>query len=158
VVGLYGRSIEGQRHLYLPGERRGVFNPQGAKNTDEVFITESVIDAAPLWSAGMRNVIPVYAVTDLTEEIMAHLVECRVKRVVLMLGADEAGRVAAIEMAQRLAAVNIKTRSVELPTKDAVEFIAGGGLVGVSRARPLACRSGKIESERALVGDGPSDN
>jgi len=59
VVGLYGRSIEGRRHLYLPGERRGVLNPQGAKNTDEVIITESVIDAAALWSAGLRNVIPV---------------------------------------------------------------------------------------------------
>ena len=127
VVGLYGRSIEGRRHLYLPGERRGVFNPQGAKNTDEVIITESVIDAAALWSAGLRNVIPVYGVTGLTEEIMAHLVECRVRRVVLLLDVDDAGRRATIEMAQRLAAVNIETRSVELPAKDAAEFIAGGG-------------------------------
>jgi DNA primase len=129
VVGLYGRSIEGRRHLYLPGERRGVFNPQGAKNTDEVIITESVIDAAALWSAGLRNVIPVYGVTGLTEEMMAHLMECRVKRVVLMLDADEAGRAAAIDMGQRLAAVNIETRAVELPVKDAAEFIAGGGAV-----------------------------
>jgi DNA primase catalytic core len=129
VVGLYGRSIEGRRHLYLPGERRGVFNPQGAKNSEEVIITESVIDAAALWSAGLRNVIPVYGVTGLTEEIMAHLVECRVKRVVLLLDADEAGRAAASDMAQRLAVVNIETRSVELRAKDAAEFIAGGGLV-----------------------------
>jgi hypothetical protein len=129
VVGLYGRSIEGRRHLYLPGERRGVFNPQGAKNADEVLITESVIDAAALWSAGLRNVLPVYGVTGLTEELMAHLVECRVRRVVLMLDADEAGRAAAIDMAQRLAAVNIETRAVALPAKDAAEFIAGGGLV-----------------------------
>ncbi|HSL78390.1 MAG TPA: CHC2 zinc finger domain-containing protein, partial [Pseudolabrys sp.] len=129
VVGLYGRSIEGRRHLYLPGERRGVFNPQGAKNSDEVIVTESVIDAAALWSAGLRNVIPVYGVTGLTEEIMAHLVECRVRRVVLLLDADEAGRAAAIDMAQRLAAVNIEARSVRLPVKDAAEFIAGGGLV-----------------------------
>jgi 5S rRNA maturation endonuclease (ribonuclease M5) len=129
VVGLYGRSIEGRRHLYLPGERRGVFNPQGARNTDEVIITESVIDAAVLWSAGLRNVIPVYGVTGLTEEIMAHLVECRVRRVVLLLDADDAGRAAASDMAQRLTAVNIEPRSVELPVKDAAEFIAGGGLV-----------------------------
>jgi DNA primase len=92
VVGLYGRSIEGRRHLYLPGERRGVFNPQGAMNTDEVIITESVIDAAALWSAGLRNVIPVYGVTGLSEEIMAHLVECRVSAwcccwIEMMLGA-----------------------------------------------------------------------
>lgn len=127
VVGLYGRSIEGRRHLYLPGERRGVFNPQGAQNTDEVIVTESVIDAAALWSAGLRNVIPTYGTTGLTEEIITHLVECRVKRAVLMMDADEAGRAAAIDMGQRLAAVNIDARSVELPAKDAAEFVAHGG-------------------------------
>ncbi|MGH9931729.1 MAG: CHC2 zinc finger domain-containing protein, partial [Pyrinomonadaceae bacterium] len=129
VVGFYGRSVEGRRHLYLPGERRGVFNPQGARNTDEVIITESVIDAAALWSAGLRNVVPAYGTTGLTEEIVTHLVECRVKRVVLLLDADEAGRAAAIEMTERLAAVNIAARSVELPAKDAAEFIASGGTV-----------------------------
>jgi len=127
VVGLYGRSIAGRRHLYLPGERRGIFNPQGASNTDEVIITESVIDAAALWSAGLRNVIPTYGTTGLTDEIVAHLVECRVKRVVLMLDADEAGRAAAIDMTERLAAVNIESRTVELPVKDAAEFMANGG-------------------------------
>lgn len=127
VVNLYGRSVEGRRHLYLPGERRGIFNPQGAKNTDEVIITESVVDAAALWSAGLRNVIPTYGTTGLTDEIISHLVECRVKRVVLLLDADEAGRAAAVEMAQRLITVNIEARSVELPAKDAAEFIAAGG-------------------------------
>jgi DNA primase catalytic core len=127
VVNLYGRSVEGRRHLYLPGERRGIFNPQGARNTEEVIITESVMDAAALWSAGLRNVIPTYGTTGLTDEIISHLVECRVKRVVLLLDGDEAGRAAAVEMAQRLAAVNIESRSVELPAKDAAEFIASGG-------------------------------
>ena len=127
VVGLYGRSIEGRRHLYLPGERRGVFNPQGAKNTEEVIVTESVIDAAALWSAGLRNVIPAYGVNGLTDEIVAHLVECRVKRVVLLMDTDDAGRAAAVEMIQRLSSVNIDARSVELPAKDAAEFIATGG-------------------------------
>jgi DNA primase len=127
VVNLYGRSIEGRRHLYLPGERRGIFNPQGAKSTDEVIITESVIDAAVLWSAGLRNVIPTYGTTGLTDEIISHLVECRVKRAVLLLDADEAGRAAAIDMSQRLTAVNIEARVVELPAKDAAEFIAAGG-------------------------------
>ena len=127
VVNLYGRSIEGRRHLYLPGERRGIFNPQGARNTDEMIITESVIDAAALWSAGLRNVIPTYGTTGLTDEIIAHLIECRVKRVVLMMDADEAGRAAAVEMAERLTVVNIEAHSIELPAKDASEFIASGG-------------------------------
>ncbi len=71
--------------------------------------------------------IPTYGTTGLTEEIVSHLVECRVRRVVLMLDADEAGRAAAVEMAQRLAAVNIEAGAVELPAKDAAEFIGGGG-------------------------------
>src|SRR5882672_1858795 len=129
VVNLYGRSIEGRRHLYLPGERRGIFNPQGARNTDEAIITESVIDVAALWSAGLRNVIPTYGTTGLTEEIVSHLVECRVKRVVLMMDTDAAGRAAAVEMTERLGAVNIEARSVELPAKDAAEFVANGGTV-----------------------------
>ena len=127
VMNLYCRSIEGRRHLYLPGERRGIFNPQGAKNTDEVIMTESVIDAAALWSAGLRSVIPTYGTTGLTDEIVSHLVECRVKRVVLMMDADDAGRTAAVEMTERLAAVNIEARSVDVPAKDAAEFIASGG-------------------------------
>src|SRR5882672_1906676 len=134
VVNLYGRSIEGRRHLYLPGERRGIFNPQGAKNTDEVIVTESVIDAAALWSAGLRNVIPTYGTTGLTDELIAHLVECRVKCVVLMMDTDDAGRATAIDMAQRLAAVNIEARSVELPAKDAAEFLVNGGSVEEIRA------------------------
>jgi len=161
AVNLYGRSIEGRKHLYLPGERRGIFNPQGARNADEVIITESVIDAASLWSAGLRNVIPTYGTTGLTEEIVAHLVECRVKRVVLMLDADEAGRAAAIEMAQRLAAVNIDARSVELvgrggpacpplPAKDAAEFIASGG--SAEEIRALLAGSADILSGLAGVG------
>lgn len=46
---------------------------------------------------------------------------------VLLLDADAAGRAAAVEMGQRLAAANIDARSVELPVTDAAELIAGGG-------------------------------
>ena len=151
VVNLYGRSIEGRRHLYLPGERRGIFNPQGAQNTEEVIVTESVIDAAALWSAGLRNVIPTYGTTGLTDEIIAHLVECRVKRVVLMMDADEAGRAAAVEMSQRLNAVNIETRSVELSAKDAAEFIAAGGTVEEIRKLMSATENQSPRLERGLV-------
>jgi DNA primase catalytic core len=135
VINLYGRNclqnerlnMPATRHLYLPGDRRGIFNPQGAKNADEVIITESVIDAAALWSVGIRSVIPAYGVTGLTDEIVSHLSECRVKRVALMLDADEAGRAAALEMSARLEQSNIASRIVELPAKDAAEYLTQGG-------------------------------
>lgn len=147
VVSLYGRHCERRQHLYLPGERRGVFNPQGARNTDEVIIVESVIDAAALWSTGLRNVIPIYGTTGLTEEIVEHLRECRVKRALLMMDSDEAGRAAAVEIAAKLREAGIESRSVELPAKDPAEFIAQGGTADDVRA----AIAGSTAGSEALV-------
>ena len=77
---------------------------------------------------------PLKARTGLTGN-MAHLVECRVKRVVPMLDAEEAGGAAAIDMSQGLAAVNIEPRSVELPAKD-------GG---------VPCERGKADDVRRII-------
>ncbi len=134
VVSLYGRRCgkeediypEGARHLYLPGPQRGVFNPQGTRNADEVIITESVIDAAAAWSVGLRNVLPVYGTNGLTDEILDHLRECRVKRVALLLDSDETGQWAAGRMSERLRELNISARSVLLPVKDASEMVSSG--------------------------------
>jgi DNA primase len=156
VASLYGRHVERRQHLYLPGERRGVFNPQGARNTDEVIITESVIDAAALWSAGLRNVIPIYGTTGLTEEIVEHLRECRVKRAVLMMDADEAGRAAAVEIAATLREASIEARSLELPTKDPSEFIAQGGTVNEVRAL-IESRGGEAQGSMGAAESEPAN-
>lgn len=134
VVSLYGRHCVRRQHLYLPGERRGVFNPQGPRNTDEVILVESVIDGAALSSAGLRNVIPIYGTTGLTEEIVEHLREGRVKRAVLIMDSDDAGRTAAVEIAARLREASIEAPSVELSAKDPSEFIAQGGTADEVRA------------------------
>jgi DNA primase len=127
TVSLYARHIEKKQHLYLAGKRRGVFNPAGAKETEEIILTESVIDALALWSIGIRNVTCAYGVNGLTDEIINHLAESRIKKVVLMLDADESGREAAPKFAEKLSAIGIETRSIELPGKDASEFVADGG-------------------------------
>jgi DNA primase catalytic core len=127
VVGLYARHIEKKQHLYLSGKRRGVFNPAGAKETEEIILTESVIDALALWSIGLRNVTCSYGVNGLTAEIINHLSESRIKKVVLMLDADNTGREAAPKLAEKLSAIGIEARAVILPAKDAAEFVADGG-------------------------------
>jgi DNA primase catalytic core len=134
AVNLYGRHTERAQHLYLPGARRGVFNAAGARNAEEIVVTESVIDAAAVWSAGVRNVLPVYGVNGLTDDILQHWQECRVARVVLLLDSDEAGRAAAPLFETRLQAVQIATRAVWLPVKDASEFISGGATGDTLRA------------------------
>src|SRR6266536_3008575 len=142
AVNLYGRYagtydslyLPGAQHLYLPGARRGGFNPQGARNADEVIVTESVIDAAAVWSAGLRNVIPAYGVNGLTDEIVAHLQECRVRRAALMLDSDDAGEYAAQKFGERLKEINVAARAVILPVKDCSEFIASGATASDLRA------------------------
>jgi DNA primase catalytic core len=126
-VGLYARHIEKKQHLYLSGKRRGVFNPAGAKETEEIILTESVIDALALWSIGLRNVTCAYGVNGLTDEILGHLSESRIKRVVLMLDSDATGREAVSKFAEKLNEIGIETSSIELPGKDAAEFVADGG-------------------------------
>lgn len=57
-VGMYGRRVEGMgntaSHLYLPGERRGIFNRLGARNT-VVHLAESILDCLTLINAGIKN-------------------------------------------------------------------------------------------------------
>lgn len=127
AVGLYARHIEKKQHLYLSGKRRGVFNPAGGRETEEIIVTESVIDALCLWSIGIRNVTCAYGVNGLTDEIVNHLSESRIKKVVLMLDADESGREAVEKFAEKLSSIGIESRSVELPAKDASDFITAGG-------------------------------
>lgn len=127
AVNLYGRHLERAQHLYLPGVRRGVFNATGARNVEEVVVTESVMDAAAIWSAGVRNVQCVYGVHGLTDDVMQHWQECRVARVVWLLDSDDAGRAAAPLFEQRLQEKQIASRAVWLPVKDASEWLTTTG-------------------------------
>jgi DNA primase len=156
TVGLYARHIEKKQHLYLSGKRRGVFNPAGAKETDEIILTESVIDALALWSIGIRNVTCAYGVNGLTDEIVNHLAESRIKKVVLMLDADESGREAAPKFTEKLSAIGIESRSIELPGKDAAEFVADGGTLEQvqSLLSAVETQSETISAELETLADG----
>jgi len=127
TAGLYARHIEKKQHLYLSGKRRGVFNPAGAKETEEIILTESVIDALALWSLRIRNVTCAYGVNGLTDEIINHLAESRIKKVTLMLDADETGLAAVAKFTEKLSSIGIESRAVNLPAKDASEFVTNGG-------------------------------
>ena len=61
---VYGRAIDDggkhDRHLFLPGPQRGVWNP-AALRSPEVIVTEGIIDALTFWSAGFRHVTTGYS-------------------------------------------------------------------------------------------------
>ena len=108
VVGLYGRHVKRDQHLYLPGPRRGVFGWQAMKGASEVILTESVIDAVTLYQAGIRNVSAVYGTQGFTSDHEELLQRFRVKRVLLCLDNDAAGTQASERIAGRIRNLGIE--------------------------------------------------
>ena len=124
-INLYGRGVKSDRHCYLPGPLRGVFNFQVARAGEEVILTESVIDACSFHQAGVRNSIPLYGINGFTSDHLDLLKREGVKRAVLALDNDEAGRRATDSIKERLTAAGVAARSVEWPegVKDANEVL-----------------------------------
>jgi DNA primase catalytic core len=130
VVGLYGRAIDRDAHLFLPGPRRGLVNAQCAATSDEIVITESVVDALSFLDAGIANAIPIYGTNGWTPDHDALLDHRRIRRVTLALDSDDAGRRAAAALRDKLMARGLIVRVVDLPAKDANELLVREGREG----------------------------
>jgi len=121
VNGIYGRCIDDMisgnvpDHLYLPGERHGLFNRQAAKAHNEIILTESVIDSLTLINAGIKKTIPCFGTNGLTPDHVRLLKQSGVKTVYICFDADESGRMATESVSARLQAENIRTHIVNLP-------------------------------------------
>ncbi len=115
VVGLYGRHVKRDQHLYLPGPRRGVFHWQAMKGSDEAILAESVLDALTLFAAGLRNVSCVYGTQGFTADHEELLQRFRVKRVRLVLDNDEAGTQATAILVEKLRQLGIDVADARVP-------------------------------------------
>ncbi len=122
---LYGRGLKTPRHCYLPGPLRGVVNFQAARTSDEVVLTESIFDALSFHQVGVSIAIPIYGTNGFTPDHLDLLKREQVKRVVLALDSDEAGRRATDALKGKLQAAGISVRVASFPagTKDANELL-----------------------------------
>jgi len=118
-VGMYGRRIPEfdfePHHLYLPGDRKGIFNRQGAGLSSDIHLTESILDSLSLINVGIRNTIPCYGTNGLTPEIIRHLSLQKISTAYISFDADEAGNKGAEKVAAILDQENIKAYPVKLP-------------------------------------------
>jgi len=116
-AGIYGRRIkgEGADHLYLPGERKGIFNRQAAKSNQVIHLTESVLDSLTLINAGIKNTIPCYGTNGLTADHIQLLKTGEGRVVYLCFDADESGRLGAEKIKARLEGEKITIYPVALP-------------------------------------------
>jgi DNA primase catalytic core len=115
---VYGRAIDDggkhERHLFLPGPQRGLFNPAALRSA-EVILCEGIIDALTFWAAGFKYVTTGYSAKALSEEMLAALIQAKVQRVFIAFDRDEAGDKGALEVAEQLMARGIECRRVLFP-------------------------------------------
>jgi DNA primase len=126
VAGLYGRRLTSDepRHLYLRGERRGVFNGIAARTTQSLILVEAIFDALSLWSAGYRNVIALYGKDGWTSDHEVLVRQNGIVEIVLALDGDARGQEAADALASKLAGLVKAVHRITWPegVKDANEF------------------------------------
>ena len=128
VVGIYGRNSQpcepDQRHRYLPGPHRGVFNGIAAKTSQTLFLTESIFDAMALWQAGFKNVIALYGTGGWTPDHEKLLRENGTTEIYLCLDNDDAGRTTTAQLKEKLATLVKTVHVVQWPegVKDAGDF------------------------------------
>ncbi|HEM47533.1 MAG TPA: toprim domain-containing protein, partial [Alphaproteobacteria bacterium] len=122
---LYGRGMKTARHCYLPGPLRGVLNFQAARTSEEVVLTESIFDALSFHQVGVSVAIPIYGTNGFTSDHLDLLKREQVRRVVLALDSDPAGRKATDALKGKLEAAGIVVRVASFPagTKDANELL-----------------------------------
>jgi len=112
---LYGRGVKTARHCYLPGPLRGVLNFQAARLSPEVILTESILDALSFHQVGVAIAIPIYGTNGFTPDHLDLLKREGVKRVVLALDNDDAGRKGTDALKGKLEAAGITVRAVSFP-------------------------------------------
>ncbi len=122
---LYGRGMRAARHCYLPGPLRGVLNFQAARLSPEVVLTESILDALSFHQVGIGVAIPIYGVNGFTPDHLDLLKRESVKRVILALDNDDAGRKGTDALKGKLEAVGITVAALSFPEgiKDANELL-----------------------------------
>ncbi len=106
IVSFYGRAItdsEKSKHFYLQ-HRQGLYPGYPPKDTQQLILTESVIDAMSLRYAGVEiPVLALYGTHGLSPEHLAAIQGMKqLQELIFFLDGDEAGRKAVAIHSQRL--------------------------------------------------------
>lgn len=120
IIHIYGRKIQDEpvRHLYLPGNHKGVFNQHILKSYDEIILTESIIDSLSLYQAGFKNTIPCYGVNGLTEDHIKAFKENNTRNIIILFDGDETGKRAGIQLKEKMESISFSCRIVAIPDNE----------------------------------------
>ena len=127
VAQLYGRKIarhpNDRKALHVTmaaesfplGDLRGVLNAGSLQATDEVILTDSVMNALTFWSAGLRNVTAALPTDGFTEEHLSFLKASSIERILLAYRNTDTGNRVAEDVAARLVAAGHEVFRILFP-------------------------------------------
>ncbi|WP_319561394.1 toprim domain-containing protein [Marispirochaeta sp.] len=119
---------------------------------DGIIIVESILDAASLLHAGVKNVIPAYGTYGVSDEFVRRFTLQRVQKVIVAFDNDEAGKTAAEKTCEIFRSSGIAAVTIVPPSgvKDWNEALCTGLL-------DRADVEGRSAASDDLPGDGPHD-
>ncbi len=121
VVEAYGRKIRDDlrkgtpKHLYLPGQHRGLWNIKALDSAKEIILCEALIDALTFWCAGYKNVTSCYGIEGFTDEMPELFKKYNTSRVLIAFDRDEAGERGAAKVAEKLRTNGIECFRIRFP-------------------------------------------
>jgi DNA primase len=134
VVEVYGRKVRDDlragtpKHLYLPGQHKGIWNIQTLSSAKEIILCEALVDALTFWCAGYKNVTSCYGIEGFTDEMPALFKQHNINRILLAFDRDEAGERGTAKVAEKLMAIGIDCFRIRFPSgMDANSFALSEG-------------------------------
>jgi DNA primase catalytic core len=132
VVGFYGRAIDNRtkvKHKYLKGEHKGLLNAMAVKvYSEELILTESILDALSLKKLGIDNILPCYGVNGFVAPHLKILKEKLVKKIVIAFDSDESGKSGAKNLKEKLLKDGFAVKDIIPPMgKDWNDYLLSGG-------------------------------
>ncbi|MCU7875284.1 MAG: DNA primase [Candidatus Thiodiazotropha sp. (ex Lucinoma borealis)] len=132
VVQIYGRKVTQNLrpgtplHLWLPGEKTGLFNVEAVEVADEIIICPSLVDTLTFWSAGYRNVTCPVGIGRSPGVLVQMIKPYAPMRVLISHSATPEGNTASEDLASELNTAGIDAFRIEFPTgMDANDYAVG---------------------------------
>lgn len=121
VVQIFGVRIERQRHelhdkeLWLSRPKSGLVNIEGLRNSKEILVAGSILDALALWSEGFKNVTAIHDHDGPVEDLLRAVEAFKTERITLVFPRDPQFGNAVVKLAPALAALHVEVLAAQLP-------------------------------------------
>lgn len=125
TVSIYGRRIAGDiKHQFPKAQEQAIFNYKGLQHSNEIYLTEGVLDALTLWHWGYHNVSCIFSASNTPQMLLDLIKQKNINKIYLAFDNDSSGNSACHRFCERFAELDTEILRIRLPEgiKDANEL------------------------------------